>query len=87
MLSLDAWDLVLLAIASYVAVLSLVRLMAARRQQLSDGLREQFAAEQARQQLSGDRELARDRRQRERQQADEAYKLRESRRRDNDQAA
>ncbi len=87
MMLLDAWDVVLLAIAAYVAVLALVRLMAARRKQLSDDLRQQFAAEQARLRQAQDRDQVRGRRQRERELDDEAYQRRESRRRDNDQAA
>ncbi len=44
----DAWDGVLLAIAGYVAVISLVRMMSVRRQQLSDDLYRQIQAEQER---------------------------------------
>ena len=87
MMSLDAWDVVLLAIAAYVAVLALVRLMSARRKHLRDDLQQQFAAEQARQRLAQDREQVHGRRQRERELEDEAYQRRESRRRDSDQAA
>lgn len=44
----DVWDGVLLVIAGYVAVISLVRMMSVRRKQLSDDLYRQIQAEQER---------------------------------------
>ena len=43
---MDRWDLLLLAAAGYVAVLSLVRLMARRRNELVDEVRGQIAEHQ-----------------------------------------
>jgi Tfp pilus assembly protein PilN len=43
----NTWDLVLLAIAAYVAVLTLVRLMLTERERLGKELDQQIAAEQA----------------------------------------
>ena len=43
---MDRWDLLIIAIAGYVAVMSLVRLMARRRNQLVDQVREQIKAQQ-----------------------------------------
>jgi hypothetical protein len=48
MLGLTTTDYVLLAIASYVAIVTLVRLMRARRDELLGRLRSDFAAEKAR---------------------------------------
>lgn len=45
---MDGWDLALLAIASYVAVTSLVRLMRERRDVLSADMRRQIEAEKRR---------------------------------------
>lgn len=45
----DRWDIVLLLVASYVAVMSLVRLMTSRRNELTAKFRQQFRAEQERQ--------------------------------------
>lgn len=47
-LSGNTWDLVLLAIAAYVAVMSLVRLMLAERDRLARELDQQVEAERAR---------------------------------------
>jgi len=47
-LGLTTTDYVLLAIASYVAIVTLVRLMRARRDELLGQLRSEFAAEKAR---------------------------------------
>ena len=44
----NSWDLALLAIAAYVAVLTLVRLMLAERDRLRNELQAQIDAEQAR---------------------------------------
>ena len=46
--SMDGWDLVLLAVAGYVAVVALVRLMARRRDQLHDEFRDGVAKEKRR---------------------------------------
>ena len=62
----NTWDLVLLVIASYVAVISLVRLMLAERGRLAAELDQQIEAERAR--LAAEkRKEERDRRQRERE--------------------
>ncbi len=39
---MDAWDVVLLVVMSYVAVMALVRLMLARRERLIKDLRKQL---------------------------------------------
>jgi hypothetical protein len=39
--NLDPWDLAILGVGAYVAVISLVRLMARRRNQILDEVREQ----------------------------------------------
>ena len=48
MLGLDTWDIVLLVIASYVAIVTLVRLMRQRRDELLAKLRSDFNTEKAR---------------------------------------
>jgi hypothetical protein len=48
MLGLTTTDYVLLAIANYVAIVTLVRLMRARRDELLGQLRSEFTAEKAR---------------------------------------
>jgi hypothetical protein len=45
---MDGWSVALLAVAGYVAAMTLVRLMLARRNKLISDLREQAAAEQTR---------------------------------------
>lgn len=40
---MDGWDLALLVVAAYLAVMALVRLMLVRRQQLADKLRSEMA--------------------------------------------
>ena len=45
---MDRWDMVLLAVAGYVAVLSLVRLMARRRNELVKQVREQIVQHRGR---------------------------------------
>jgi len=45
----DRWDVVLLLIAGYVAVMSLVRLMAIRHRELTAKFRTELRAEQRRQ--------------------------------------
>jgi Tfp pilus assembly protein PilN len=57
-------DLVLLAVAAYVAVLSLVRMMLTERNRLGDELDRQIAAERARQ-AAEKRKAEKERRQRE----------------------
>ena len=46
--SMDRWDIALLAVVAYVAVMALVRLMAKRRDQMFGELKEQVKAEQSR---------------------------------------
>jgi heme exporter protein D len=46
--ALDTWDVTLLVVASYLAVLALVRLMARQRDQLLGNIRQQFAKEKKR---------------------------------------
>jgi len=48
MLSMDAWDMFLLVAASYLAIMVLVRLMAARRRHLIDEVQQQWKAERER---------------------------------------
>jgi heme exporter protein D len=45
---MDTWDIVLLVVAGYLAVMALVRLMLRRRDQLLDEYRRQAEAEQQR---------------------------------------
>ena len=47
-LSGNTWDLVLLAIAGYVAVIALVRMMLAERNRLAQDLDQQIESERAR---------------------------------------
>lgn len=47
-LSGNTWDLLLLAVAAYIAVLALVRMMLAERNRLAADLDQQVKAEQAR---------------------------------------
>ena len=44
---MDGWDLAIWAVAAYVAVLTLVRFMTARRKKVLDDLRQRAAAAQA----------------------------------------
>ena len=44
---MDRWDIVIIAAAGYVAVTTLVRLMAARRNQLVDQVRKQVAQQRS----------------------------------------
>ncbi len=60
----NTFDLVLLAIAAYVAVIALVRMMLAERNRLGDELDRQIAAERARQ-AAEKRKAEKERRQRE----------------------
>jgi len=46
--NMDPWDIALLTVAGYVAVLSLVRLMRRQRDRLMDEFRHQFEKEQKR---------------------------------------
>jgi len=48
MVSMDAWDLALMALASYVAVMTLVRMMHRRRDTILEVLSEQIEAERER---------------------------------------
>jgi hypothetical protein len=47
--AMDTWDITLLVVAGYLAVVALVRLMARHRDQMLDDLRRQVAAEKKRQ--------------------------------------
>ncbi len=48
--SMDGWDVALLAVAGYVALVTLVRLMIRRRNQLMDEFRHEVAQEKKRKQ-------------------------------------
>ena len=48
MANMDGWDVALLVMAGYVAVISLVRLMVARRDQMMKAFRKEVAKERAR---------------------------------------
>ena len=48
---MDGWDIALLAMAGYVAVVTLVRLMIRRRDQLLDELRRKVRQEKQRKEL------------------------------------
>lgn len=63
-LSGNTWDLVLLAIAGYVAVIALVRLMLSERNRLARELDQQVEAERARQ-AAEKRQAEKERRKRE----------------------
>ncbi len=43
---MDRWDVIILLVAGYLAVMSLVRLMARRRNQVVDHVREKIAENQ-----------------------------------------
>ncbi len=43
---MDRWDIVMIAAAGYIAVISLVRLMARRRNQLVEQVRQQMEGQQ-----------------------------------------
>lgn len=45
---MDRWDVIVILIAGYVAVVSLVRLMAKRRNELVDQVRDQLAQSRGR---------------------------------------
>lgn len=45
---MDRWDILIILAAGYVAVMTLVRLMAARRNELIDNVRDQLREQQAR---------------------------------------
>ncbi|REJ69496.1 MAG: hypothetical protein DWQ31_04530 [Planctomycetota bacterium] len=60
------WDVVLLLIAAYVAVMSLVRLMSNRRQQLTERFRSELRAEQQRKAYEAARQRRREARKRDR---------------------
>ncbi len=49
--SMDGWDVALLVVAGYVAVVTLVRLMVRRRDQMLDEFRRDVAKEKARREL------------------------------------
>ena len=59
--SMDRWDVVLLAVVGYVAVMALVRLMAKRRDQVFDELQKQVEAEQHRKRAEEKEERRRER--------------------------
>ena len=46
---MDRWDILIIAAAGYVAIVTLVRLMAARRNQLVDQVRHQIEQQRAKQ--------------------------------------
>jgi hypothetical protein len=48
--AMDTWDITLLVVAGYLAVVALVRLMARHRDQMLDNFRSQLAAEKKRKQ-------------------------------------
>lgn len=50
MLDLQGWEIALLAVAAFVAITSLIRLMRVRRDQVTNELLQQAEAEQRRQQ-------------------------------------
>ncbi len=58
--NMDSWDLTLLVVAGYLAVVSLVRLMARRRNQVYEELRRK-AEKEKRQQAQGDLKARRQR--------------------------
>ena len=47
---MDRWDLLIILVAAYVAVMTLVRLMAGRRNQLVDQVKGQLAEQRAKKQ-------------------------------------
>ncbi len=58
--NMDSWDVTLLVVAGYLAVVTLVRLMARRRNQVFEELR-QKAEEEKRKQVQTDMEAQRQR--------------------------
>jgi hypothetical protein len=57
MQAMDNWDVTLLIVAGYVAVVALVRLMARHRDQMLDDMRRQIVKEKKRKQAEGTDEL------------------------------
>ena len=55
MFNLDRWDVALLAVAGYIAVVSLTRMMARYRDRFVAELQQQAAAEQQRQRAEANR--------------------------------
>lgn len=49
---MDRWDVLIIASAAYIAVMTLVRLMAARRNQLVDQVRQQIGQQRVQQQAA-----------------------------------
>jgi hypothetical protein len=49
--SMDAWNIALLSVASYIAIIALVRLMSARHRQVTGELREQIEIQQRKKRL------------------------------------
>ena len=68
MFDLDRWDVALLAVAGYIAVVSLTRMMARHRDQFVAELQQQAAAEQQRQRAEARRKKELERRQSRRKQ-------------------
>jgi hypothetical protein len=52
---MDGWNLALLVVAAYVAVVALVRLMLARRDQMLDQFRQEVAKEKGRRRREGEK--------------------------------
>jgi hypothetical protein len=57
MQAMDNWDVTLLIVAGYVAVVALVRLMARHRNQMLDDMRRQIAQERKRKQAEGEEDM------------------------------
>lgn len=55
---MDRWDVLIVGIGAYVAVMTLVRLMAARRNQLVGEVREQMAELQKKKKKTKNKEAA-----------------------------
>ena len=63
MFDLDRWDVALLAVAGYVAVVALTRMMARHRDRFVTELQQRAAAEQQRQQAEANRQKREQRKQ------------------------
>ena len=58
---MDRWDVIIISVAGYVAVMSLVRLMARRRNQALEQIRGQISDQLRKKKMKDDRPSQRDR--------------------------
>lgn len=56
MFGMDAWDVVLFAGTGFIAVMTLTKLMASRRQELIKGIRQQIAQQRSKKKKGSDKD-------------------------------